>query len=102
MDDVIPGRMVDPEEALVLIVFVVESVIYLVEDTADVADEDDEDEQAVENIVYDVEGGPDDVVLEPVVEDLDLVDFGEVDQLQQPVDEQVVVLGHLEHSHYQA
>ena len=87
MNEVVPGRLVDPEETLVLIVIAVENVIDLVEDAADVADQDDEDEEPIEDIVDDVEGGPDDVVLESVVEDLDLVDLGQVDQLQQPVDE---------------
>ena len=66
---------------MVLVILAVKDVIDLIEDTADITDQDDQDEQPIKYIVDDVETGSDDVVLEPVVKYLYLIDFCQVYQL---------------------
>ena len=59
-------------------------MIDLVENTADITNQNDENKQSIEHVVYYIETRSYNIILKPVMKNLDFVYFSQVNQLQQP------------------
>jgi hypothetical protein len=62
LDDLVPRlRGINPQQFRISVIILVVDVVYEIENAAHVADQYDEYEQAIEDVIEDIEGGADDV-----------------------------------------